>query len=229
MKSEIWAILLAALVLLTGCGEKEEPPKKHVAFSILVPQPVQGQHTSYTEGVEVFTSEANHSVASAMVVNHPIRSEGEAIVALAIENRSRNPIPLQWEKIEFFNPKNRIQLLSPGELCDYFKQPGHAKPVLGSGLFHKEMLAFGVIGQNEKGKKEEPTTRKLAEVYRALRKDLCFVKLPRDTILAPGDVTVGFLVLVMPEKHFGHRTAFMLKIPVNGDLHKLRYTFQPLE
>ena len=229
MKKGIWGVVLTALMLLTGCGEKEETPKKRVAFSILVPRPVQHQHISYADGVEVFTSEANRSVVSAMVVNHPIRSGREAIVAVAIENRSDSPIPLDWEKIEFFNPKNRIRLLSPDALCDYFDQPGHAKPVLGSNLFYKEMLAYGVIDRSGKEYDKEGTVRKLVEVYRSLRKDLCFVKLPRDTSLAPGGVAVGFLVLLMPEKHFGHKTAFMLKIPVNGDLHKLRYDFRPLE
>ena len=229
MKPGIWGLLLAALVLLAGCGEKEEAPKRQVAFSILVPRPVQNQHTSYAEGVQVFTSEANRSAVSAMVVNHPIRSGREAIVAVAIENRSDKPIPLDWNGIEFFNPKNRIRLLSPDALCDYFRQPGHAKPVLGSNLFHGEMLARGVVAEKEERTPKEPTVRKLAEVYRALRKDLCFVELPRDTTLGPGDVTVGFLVLVMEAKHFGHPDAFMLKIPVNGDLHKLRYDFRPLE
>lgn len=227
MKTRV--VLLALLLFLTGCSQQERPEEK-IYFSVLVPHPVNGQSTSYVEGVQVFTSEHPGSVVSAMVVNNPIRADREALIALAIANKTEKTVPLDWEKITFFHPKNIIRLLPVEEVCDYFGQPGHSKPILGSRIFKRELLKYGVISE-KKGDASDlhPTERSLAKIYEGIRKDLCFVRLPHNTSLPPNSTTVGFLVILLPKENFIRKTDFMLKIPIGNDLHKLRYKLQPID
>jgi hypothetical protein len=191
--------------------------------------PADGQSTRFVEGVKVFTSHQPRSTVSAMVVNNPIRADKEAVIAVAIENKNDETIPLDWEKIVFFHPKNVIRMLPPDRICEYFEEPGHSKPVLGSKLFFKELKEAGVISDEPTpGVRLPATEERLAYIFHNIKKDLCFVKLPHNKTLGPGEVTAGFLVIVLPGKHFDHTEHFMLKIPVGGELHKLRYALQPI-
>ena len=224
----IGAVWLALFLLFTGCSQQEKPKEK-IYFSVLVPRPVDGQSTAYVEGVQVFTSERPGSVVSAMVVNNPIRADREALIALAVTNKKERTVPLEWEKISFFHPKNAIRLLPVEEVCDYFSQPGHSKPILGSRLFEADLLRYGVISRDTNSSSGlRPTEKSLAKIYSGIRKDLCFVRLPHNASLAPNSTTVGFLVILLPKENFIRKTDFMLKIPVGEDLHKLRYRLQPI-
>ncbi|WP_456450730.1 hypothetical protein [Hydrogenimonas sp.] len=225
-----WAPLLLSLLFLAGCSAPEEAPKEKVRFSVLVPKAAEAQTTRFVERVKVVTSTLPRSRVSAMVVNNPIRADREAVIAVAIENRSGETLTLAWDDIVFFHPKNAITMLPPERICDYFEEPGHSKPVLGSKLFKEQMLAMGALSDEPTPARAlPPTEERLAYIYHNIKKDLCFVKLPHDKSLAPGEVAAGFLVIVLPKKHFLHEALFMLKIPVDGDLHKLRYALKPIQ
>ncbi|WP_300361400.1 hypothetical protein [Hydrogenimonas sp.] len=227
MKTRV--VLLALLLFLTGCSQQERPKEK-IYFSVLVPQPVGTQSTAYVDRMQVFTSELPETVVSAMVVNNPIRADREALIALAIANKTDKTVPLDWEKISFFHPKNIIRMLPIEEVCHYFEQPGHSKPILGTKLFERELLRYGVVSDKESNRsKLRPTEKSLAQIYSDIRKDLCFVRLPHNTALPPNSSTVGFLVILLPKENFIRKTDFMLKIPVGNDLHKLRYKLQPID
>ena len=226
---KLWGVLFLSILLLTGCTGEKRPKEERVFFSVLIPKPVAKQSTRYIEGVQVFTSETNNSAVSAMIVNNPIRADREALIALAIQNRTDKTIPLNWKKISFFHPKNIVKMLPIDEVCHYFNQPGHSKPILGSHVFREQLLKYGVIHDQKDSKKPLPTEKSLAQVYNDIKKDLCFVRLPHNTTLAPNTTTVGFLVILLPKENFLRQTHFMLKIPVANDLHKLRYTLQPID
>ncbi|WP_201352778.1 hypothetical protein [Hydrogenimonas urashimensis] len=224
-----WGFFFLTLLILTGCTQQQRPKEK-LYFSVLQAHPVQQQATHFVEGVQVFTSDLGGSVVSAMVVNNPIRGGREALIALAIANKTQKTVPLKWEEISFFNPKNVVKMLPIDEVCDYFHQPHHTKPILGSSVFRNDLLKFGVISEKVKNSKDlKPTEKALADIYTGIKKDLCFVRLPHNTSLAPNSTTVGFLVILLPKENFVRRTDFMLKIPVGGDLHKLRYKLLPLD
>ena len=228
---KFWGILFSTILLFTGCTQEKRPKEERVFFSVLIPQAVAGQSTRYIEGIQVFTSETNDSAVSAMIVNNPIRADREALIALAIENRTDKTIPLNWEQISFFHPKNIVKLLPIEEVCHYFSQPGHSKPVLGSSLFKEQLLKSGVISDKVTNDRESllPSEKSIEKIYSGIKKDLCYVKLPHNTTLPPENVSVGFLVIVLPKENFKRKTNFMLKIPVAGDLHKLRYALQPID
>jgi len=226
-----WIPVLLLLSLFFGCKEGESPAEK-LSFSILVPQPVSTQTIHYAEGMQIFTSRAEDSVVSAMVVNNPIPAGKEAVIAIAIENLGENEIDLKWDSITFFNPKNYIKLLPVSQIDDYFKRPDRCKPMLNTGIFKSQMLRYGIIREpSDDTKKREllPTETELSRVFKAIRKDLCYTKLPNDTTLAPHKVTVGYMVILLPEENFKNRMLFMLNIPIHNSTHKLRYALQPLE
>jgi len=223
-----WLLLFAVTLFMTSCSQEKQPQEK-IYFSVLVPKPERGQSTQYVQGIQVFTSKAPRSVVSAMVVNNPIRADREALIALAIENRTDHTMPLKWEEISFFHPKNIIKLLPIDEICDYFQQPGHSKPILGSKVFKEDLLKYGVVSDETGTKRLLPTEQSLDNVYTGIQKDLCYVKLPHNTTLPPKSTTVGFLVILLPKENFTQQTNFMLTIPIGEDAHKLRYTLQPID
>ncbi|WP_456381556.1 hypothetical protein [Hydrogenimonas sp.] len=226
-----WMTGLLLLLFLAGCTD-EKKPLSEVHFSVLIPQPTEEQTVRYAEEIQIFSSVIPASSAvSAIVVNNPILSSKEAVIALAIENLSGKNIEIKWDKIRFFHPKNIIKLLPVGRVSNYFEQPDRCKPLLGREAFKEQLRKYGVL--REKNTTEiaslGPAERALAEVYRDIKKDLCYTKLPNDTSLEPGRVTVGYLVIQLPKENFRQKTFFMLKIPIGGKLHKLRYLLQPME
>ncbi|WP_456403403.1 hypothetical protein [Hydrogenimonas sp.] len=226
-----WVPVLFLLLLFGGCGEKRETMEK-LSFSLLIPQPVPGQTIHYAEGMQIFTSRSGDSVVSAMVINNPIPAGKEAVVAIAIENLGEDTIDLKWDDISFFNPKNYIKLLPVDQIDAYFKRPDRCKPMLNTDVFRPQMLRYGIIQEpsNDTEKRELfPTEVELSRIFKAIRKDLCYTRLPNNTTLAPHSVTVGYMVILLPEENFRHRMLFMLKIPIQNSIHKLRYALQPLE
>ncbi len=226
-----WMALLLVALLLSGCSEREKESDK-LTFSVLIPQSAPGQYIHYIDGKQVFTSVLEDSAVSAMVVNNPIPAGKDAILAIAIENRGESRIDLKWDDIEFFNPKNRIRLLPVDQIESYFKQPNRCKPLLNAGIFQNELIKYGVIQDREKDTKRGEllaTESALKEIFKEIREDLCYTRLPNNTTLDPHKVTVGYMVIQLPAENFEHRMLFMLKIPVAGTAHKLRYALQPLE
>ncbi len=227
MKTRV--VLLALLLFLTGCSQQERPKEK-IYFSVLVPQPVGTQSTAYVDRMQVFTSELPETVVSAMVVNNPIRADREALIALAIANKTDKTVPLDWEKISFFHPKNIIRMLPIEEVCHYFEQPGHSNPILGTTLLERERLHQGVVSDKESnGSKLRCKDKSISDIATAVEEHGGDVRLPHNTALPPNSSTVGFLVILLPKENFIRKTDFMLKIPVGNDLHKLRYKLQPID
>ena len=224
------ALLLVAL-FFGGCYEKEGSAEK-LMFSVLVPQPVSGEYIHYIEGKQIFSSVSEDSAVSAVVVNNPIPAGKDAILAIAIENRGDERIDLKWDEITFFNPKNRIKLLPVDQIEDYFKKPNRCKPILNASIFKDELIRYGVIREKAKDTKTSEllaTETAIKEIFKEIREDLCYTRLPNNTTLDPHKVTVGYMVVQLPPENFTHRMLFMLKIPVAGTTHKLRYALQPLE
>ncbi|MCF6200705.1 MAG: hypothetical protein L3J42_01035 [Hydrogenimonas sp.] len=226
-----WMTLFLALIFLTGCGEKPTKSEK-LHFSVLIPQAEPAQSLHYIDGKQVFTSPLEHSIVSAMVVNNPILAGKDAILAIAIENLSDETIELKWDDITFFNPKNYMKLLPISEIEEYFKKPNRCKPLLNSTIFRDQLLKYGVIqdpSADTPASELTATESALHEIFKEIREDLCYTRLPNNTTLEPHKVTVGYMVVQLPEENFSKRMLFMLKIPVAGDTHKLRYALQPLE
>ncbi len=226
-----WISILLVVLFFIGCDDSNDKNDRLI-FSILIPQTSIQQSVHYVDGKQIFTSVSKDSAVSAMIINNPIPAGKEAVVAIAIQNLENKKIDLKWSEITFFNPKSHMKLLSVAELENYFKQPDRCKPILNIDAFKPQMKKYGVIQDPSKDtlKKELlPTETALAKVYRAMKKDLCYTKLPNDTSLDPHGLTVGYMVIRLPAENFEHRIPFMLKIPVAQTVHKLRYILQPLK
>ncbi len=231
MKRWATCIVVSILLIFTGCSQKESQESKP-AFSILIAKPVEGQVAHFIDGRQAITSVSNASAVSAMIINNPILAGKDAVVAIAIENRGEGTIELKWDDISFFNPKNRVSLLPVSKIKDYFSKPNRCKPMLNASAFKEQMLKFGVVGKESSNTIESdllPTEKALHEIFKEIKEDLCYTRLPNNTDLAPHNVTVGYMVIQLPKEHFGKKMMFMLKIPVAGREHKLRYALQPLE
>ncbi|RUM46028.1 MAG: hypothetical protein DSY46_01200 [Hydrogenimonas sp.] len=225
----IWVSGLLFLLILTGCFETWKSTTT-ISFSVLIPKPTKEQRISYVEGVQVITSPHSDSVISAMVVNQPIRSDKEAVIALAIVNQSSQSIPLKWDTISISHSTDTIHMLPVDQIPDYFKQPGHCKPILGRKLFKTKLLQYGVIQEDNRTQTPLfPTEEALAKLYQNIKKDLCYTKIPNDTTLTPHKVTVGYLVIQLSKKNFTHPTHFTLNVPIKERIHQLNYTLQPLD
>lgn len=223
-------IFLLAL-FFTGCGEKSADSNKLI-FSVLVPQPTAEQSIHYVSGKQVFTSVSGDSAVSAMVITNPIMAGKEAIVAIAMENRTDRKIDLKWDDITFFNPKNYIKLLPVAQIEEYFKQPNRCKPLLNAKTFENQLKKYGILHDPAKDTVRRdlfPTESALLEIFKEIREDLCYTRLPNNTSLDPHKTTVGYMVILLPEENFNRKMLFMLKIPVADTVHKLRYALQPLE
>jgi hypothetical protein len=226
-----WISVLALLLLFTGCSQQKSQKSEKIAFSVLIPKPADGQRVNFVEGMGIFTSTLPHSRVSAMVINNPIQADKEAVIAVAVENLGKNDVPMEWNKITFFHPKDIIKLLPINKTPDYFNQPERCKPLLGREIYKKQLLKYGVIAEGNTTTADAllPTEKVLAKVFSDIRKDICYAKIPENSTLHPGEVKVGYLVIEMPREHFIKNTLFMLKIPVADDVHKLRFALQPLE
>ncbi|BBG66269.1 hypothetical protein NNO_1566 [Hydrogenimonas sp.] len=228
---KLWIALLLPILLFTGCNEKTEKGKEF-AFSVLIPQPAAGQSVHYIHGKQVFTSLSGDSAVSAMVINNPIMAGREAILAIAIENRTDGTIELKWDDITFFNPKNYIKLLPVSEIEEYFKKPNRCKPMLNAKAFRRELEKYGVFHDpalDTQKRELFPSEAALLDIFKEIKEDLCYTRLPNNTTLEQHKVTVGYMVILLPAENFERRMLFMLKIPAAGTLHKLRYALQPLQ
>jgi len=228
---KLWIALLLPILLFTGCNEKTEKGKE-LTFSVLIPQPAAGQSVHYIHGKQVFTSLSGDSAVSAMVINNPIMAGREAILAIAIENRTDGTIELKWDDITFFNPKNYIKLLPVSEIEEYFKKPNRCKPMLNAKAFRSELEKYGVFhdpAQDTQKRELFQSEAALSDIFKEIKEDLCYTRLPNNTTLEPHKVTVGYMVILLPAENFERRMLFMLKIPAAGTLHKLRYALQPLQ
>jgi len=226
---KIWVSGLLFLLVLTGCFETWKSTTT-ISFSVLIPKPSKEQRIDYVEGVQVITSPHSDTVISAMVINQPIRSDKEAVIALAIANQSSQSIPLKWDTISIAHPTGTIQMLPVEQIPDYFKRPGHCKPILGRKLFKTKLLQYGVIQEDNRTQPLTfPTEKALAKLYQNIKKDLCYTKIPNDTTLAPHKVTVGYLVIQLSKENFTHPIHFTLNVPIGESIHRLNYTLQPLD
>ncbi len=228
---KIWMPILLLALLFGGCGEKKADSDRLI-FSVLVPQPTAEQSIHYVSGKQVFTSVSGDSAVSAMVINNPILAGKEAIVAIAIENRTDKTIDLKWNDITFFNPKNYIKLLPVAEIEEYFRQPNRCKPLLNAKAFKEQLEKYGILHDpaDDTNKRDLFATESaLLEIFKEIKEDLCYTRLPNNTTLDPHKTTVGYMVILLPEENFEKRMLFMLKVPVAGTIHKLRYALQPLE
>ena len=228
---KIWMPILLLALLFGGCGEKKADSDRLI-FSVLVPQPAAEQSIHYVSGKQVFTSVSGDSAVSAMVINNPILAGKEAIVAIAIENRTDETIDLKWDDITFFNPKNYIKLLPVAEIEEYFRQPNRCKPLLNAKAFKEQLEKYGILHDpaDDTNKRDLFATESaLLEIFKEIKEDLCYTRLPNNTTLDPHKTTVGYMVILLPKENFEKRMLFMLKVPVAGTIHKLRYALQPLE
>ena len=226
-----WIPIFLLALFFTGCTKKSSDSNKLI-FSVLIPQPAAEQSIHYLSGKQVFTSVSGDSAVSAMVITNPILAGKEAIVAIAIENRTDKTIDLKWDDISFFNPKNYIKLLPVAEIEEYFKQPNRCKPLLNAKAFKGQLEKYGILHDPADDTKKRdlfPTESALLEIFKEIKEDLCYTRLPNNTTLDPHKTTVGYMVILLPEENFENRMLFMLKIPVAGTTHKLRYALQPLE
>ncbi|GEM_PF-1864167 len=231
MKRWATCIVVSILFIFTGCSQKESQENRP-AFSVLIAKPVDGQVAHFIDGKQAITSVSNTSAVSAMIINNPILAGKDAIVAIAIENRGESTIDLKWDDISFFNPKNRVTLLPVSKIKEYFSKPNRCKPMLNTSAFKDQMIEYGVISPPSANLTDSDllaTEKALHEIFREIKEDLCYTRLPNDTTLKPHEVTVGYMVIQLPKEHFGKKLMFMLKIPVAGKEHKLRYALQPLE
>ena len=226
-----WVSVLTLLLLLAGCSKEEKKEVQKVTFSVLIPKPVGHQAIHYAEGMGLFTSKLPHSVVSAMVINNPIQADKEAVIAVAVENLDKKEVPLTWDAVTFFHPKNVIKLLPINKIPDYFSKPDHCKPLLGRRVYESQLLRYGVVSEmnGTQTKTLTPSEKALARIYRDVKKDVCYARIPDNSTLRPHEVKVGYLVIELPKEHFIRRTLFMLKIPVGSEIHKLRFALQPLD
>ncbi|WP_457593462.1 hypothetical protein [Hydrogenimonas sp.] len=226
-----WVVLLCFSLFFAGCTEEKSGSEK-LTFAVLIPQSASGQTIHYIDGKQVFTSVSDDSTVSAMVVNNPIPAGKDAIVAIAIENRGDEKIDLRWNDITFFNPKNYIKLLPVDQIEAYFKKPNRCKPLLNAKVFKDDLIKYGVIRDKSEDTKQGDllaTESALYAIFKEIKEDLCYTRLPNNTTLDPHKVTVGYMVIQLPAENFQHRMLFMLKIPTAKTTHKLRYALQPLE
>lgn len=221
-------MLFAVMLFFGGC-DKKKSEEKQVILSFIIPSPTKQQILHYYNGIYIYTSKKEKSILSSIVVNNPVECGKEGILAIAVKNLTQKPIQIKWNDIVLESPGQKIRLMPIEMMPDYFKRPDCAKPMINFKESGEILRKFLLKYSREDKSIIFDSERELADLYKKIRDDLTYHKMPAKNILGPNRTTVGYLVILFSQKPENCAGRFTLKIPVGNDFHILHYNFHPID